>query len=88
METPNLDALMKQAELPDVWGENAADERLNELFATHGPALVGVLVNLYGQVAQAKEGFGIYCDSPSMAEAMHDTEALITLIDQEASCQK
>ncbi|MFN3075358.1 MAG: hypothetical protein ABT940_00475 [Alphaproteobacteria bacterium] len=85
METKNLDTLMAQV----THGVMDSDEILayHELMGRHGPALVGVLVNLYGQVAQAKEGFGIYCDSPSMAEAMHDTEALITLIDQEATCQ-
>jgi hypothetical protein len=44
---------------------------------TTSPDLLDALQDLYGQVLQAKEGFGIYASSPSMDESIRNAEIAI-----------
>jgi hypothetical protein len=54
------------------------DEMLaNAHLISAAPELLEALKDLYGQVMQAKKGFGIYDSSPSMDKAIHTTEAAI-----------
>jgi hypothetical protein len=49
----------------------------NARLITAAPDLLDALQNLYGQVLQAKEGFGVYAISPSMDESIHNAEIAI-----------
>lgn len=48
-------------------------------------ALVEGLRELYGQVQQAREGFDIYNNSPSMNAAMEEAQRLLTQLE---ACRK
>lgn len=90
MNTQNLDKLMVQAETPPVWGENAADERLKELFATHGPALVAALKQCAEEV-QCEGRYCYACDTNlphTPTHAAMEAKKLLTQLEQEATCQK
>jgi len=82
VNTPNIDKLMEQAELPHVWGENAADERLKELFTTHGSAMVAALK----VVARSGHHAGCewYSQLPQCTCGVARVAQLLTQLDQEA----
>ena len=92
MNTSNLDALIAQAnQAPDnIIASHRADmkkRQLDQLFATHGPALVAVLK----RVAEAE----CSCDDGAWVPTRKDEQCLpcdaanlLTQLDQEATCQK
>ena len=84
MNTPNLDALIAQASEEHGDDVNAILRRcdLDDLFSTHGPALVAVLK----RVMQAPG----WIDAMSRGDLdlQSDIAALLTQLDQEATCQK